>query len=266
MTAFDPTEIQVVSCDIFGTTVDWFTGVSEQAADVFRTAGVDLDAEAFTNQWRDMYRPAMQCVRDGERSWVYLDTLHRESLDHLLGRHNVGAALDEDARARLVRAWHLLPAWPDSIEGLARLRKRYTMAALSNGGFALLTRLVKAANLPFDCILSAEQARAYKPAPQVYRTAAGLLDVEPAQILMVVAHSLGHRRRPPGRPAHRLPRTPSRKGSRPQSRPRRRHPQRPDRHQLHRTRRKTGLLKAFETVRPFLEPAAVLRSNVGWYG
>ncbi|MFI6995990.1 haloacid dehalogenase type II [Nocardia sp. NPDC050175] len=187
MSEFDPTAIQVVACDIFGTTVDWFTGVSEQAADVFRTAGVDLDAAVFTNEWRDMYVPAMQRVTNGERAWVYLDTLHRESLDQLLDRH--GAELDETARKRLVRAWHLLPAWPDSVEGLARLSDRYTLAALSNGGFALLTRLVKAAGLPFDCILSAELAQAYKPEPQVYRTAAGLLDVEPAQVLMVAAHT-----------------------------------------------------------------------------
>ncbi|MEU7141937.1 haloacid dehalogenase type II [Nocardia sp. NPDC046473] len=187
MSEFDPTAIQVLACDIFGTTVDWFTGVSEQAADVFRTAGVDLDAEVFANEWRDMYVPAMQRVTNGERAWVYLDILHRESLDQLLDRH--GAALDEAARKRLVRAWHLLPAWPDSVEGLARLSDRYTLAAVSNGGFALLTRLVKAAGLPFDCILSAELAQAYKPEPQVYRTATGLLDVEPAQVLMVAAHA-----------------------------------------------------------------------------
>ncbi|MFD6156150.1 haloacid dehalogenase type II [Nocardia sp. NPDC060256] len=187
MSEFDPTAIQVLACDIFGTTVDWFTGVSEQAAEVFRTAGVDLDAEVFTNAWRDMYVPAMQRVTNGERAWAYLDTLHRESLDQLLDRH--GADLDEAARKRLVRAWHLLPAWPDSVAGLARLSDRYTLAALSNGGFALLTRLVKAAGLPFDCILSAELAQAYKPEPQVYRTAAGLLDVEPAQVLMVAAHT-----------------------------------------------------------------------------
>ncbi|KAA8883039.1 haloacid dehalogenase type II [Nocardia colli] len=189
MSGFDPADIRVLTCDIFGTTVDWYTGVSEQAADVFRTAGVDLDAEVFADEWRDMYLPAMQRVRDGERAWVYLDTLHRESLDELLQRHGIGAALDETARRRLVRAWHLLPAWPDAVEGLARLRNRYTLAALSNGGFALLTRLVKAADLPFDCILSAELAQTYKPAAQVYRTAAGLLDVEPEQVLMVAAHS-----------------------------------------------------------------------------
>jgi 2-haloacid dehalogenase len=174
--------IRVIACDIFGTTVDWYTGVADQVADLLP----DVDAGGFASQWRDKYVPSMANVREGRRDWAYLDTLHRESLDELLERH--GLDPDEDTRRRLVLAWHRLPAWPDSLDGLTRLRERYTLAALSNGGFALLTTLVKAAHLPFDCILSAELARAYKPDPVAYRTAARLLDVEPGEVLMVAAH------------------------------------------------------------------------------
>jgi 2-haloacid dehalogenase len=174
--------IRVIACDIFGTTVDWYTGVADQVADVLP----DVDAGSFAGQWREKYLPSMANVREGRRDWAYLDTLHRESLDELLERH--GLDPDEDARRALVRAWHRLPAWPDSVDGLVRLRRDHVLAALSNGGFALLTNLVKAADLPFDCILSAELARNYKPDPSVYRTAARLLDVEPDEILMVAAH------------------------------------------------------------------------------
>jgi 2-haloacid dehalogenase len=174
--------IRVLACDIFGTTVDWYTGVARQVADLLP----DADAGVFASQWREKYLPSMANVREGRRDWAYLDTLHRESLDELLERHGLNP--DEDTRRRLVRAWHRLPAWPDSVEGLTRLRDRYVTAALSNGGFALLTNLVKAAHLPFDCVLSAELARSYKPDPSVYRTAARLLDVEPGEVLMVAAH------------------------------------------------------------------------------
>ncbi|NUW47092.1 HAD-IA family hydrolase, partial [Nonomuraea rhodomycinica] len=88
----------------------------------------------------------------------------------------------------LVHACHRLPAWADAVAGLARLRRRFVVTTLSNGGFALLTTLVKAAGLPFDCIVSAELARAYMPAPRAYLTAAELLDVEPGQVLLVAAH------------------------------------------------------------------------------
>jgi 2-haloacid dehalogenase len=174
--------IRVIACDVFGTTVDWYTGVAEQVADLLP----GVDAGAFASQWRERYLPSMAEVREGRREWAYLDTLHRESLDDLLERN--GPDPDDGIRRRLVRAWHRLPAWPDSVDGLARLREQYTVAALSNGGFALLTRLVKAARLPFDCILSAELARTYKPDPSVYLTAARLLDVQPGEVLMVAAH------------------------------------------------------------------------------
>jgi 2-haloacid dehalogenase len=149
---------------------------------------VRLDAGAFTDAWRDRYLPSMRRVDRGERDWVVLDTLHRESLDELLEDHGVASAFDDRARQELVRAWHRLPAWEDSAEGLSLLRRGHVVAALSNGGFALLTHLVKAAGLPFDAILSAELARAYKPAPEVYLTAARLLDVEPGHMLLVAAH------------------------------------------------------------------------------
>jgi 2-haloacid dehalogenase len=187
MTDFQPSAIRVVACDVFGTTVDWRSGVAAQVGAI-ADGRAELDAGAFTDDWRDRYRPGLLRVNRGEREWAYLDTLHRESLDELLAEYGVADAFDEEARQRLVEVWHRLPAWADSVDGLARLRARYVTAALSNGGFALLTHLVKAAELPFDCILSAQLARAYKPAAEVYLTAARLLDVDPAEILMVAAH------------------------------------------------------------------------------
>jgi 2-haloacid dehalogenase len=185
---FDPASIRVVACDIFGTTVDWRTGVAGQVARIAAGHGQHLDAGAFADSWRDRYLPSLQRVNRGERDWVTLDTLHRESLDELLAEHGVAHAFDDTARRQLVGAWHRLPAWGDSVPGLTRLRRRFVVATLSNGGFALLTNLVKAAELPFDCIISAELARAYKPEPRAYLTAAALLDVDPAQILLVAAH------------------------------------------------------------------------------
>jgi 2-haloacid dehalogenase len=181
-------DVQVVAFDIFGTTVDWHRGIREQVADAFTRHGVDLDPAAFADAWRDRYLPAMARVNSGERDWAYLDTLHRESLDTLLTEYGVGDHIDEDARRELVTAWHRLPAWPDSAETIERLRRRYIVIALSNGGFALLVHLLKHAGLPFDAILSVELARSYKPAPTPYRTAAALLDVAPEQVLMVAAH------------------------------------------------------------------------------
>ncbi|WP_037077802.1 haloacid dehalogenase type II [Pseudonocardia spinosispora] len=181
--------MKVLAFDIFGTTVDWRTGVAEQVADIAVRHGVELDAGRFTDEWRDRYLPSMGRVNRGERDWAYLDTLHRETLDELLVARNLDGLFDEETRWELVRTWHRLPAWPDAVEGLTRIRARYPVAALSNGGFALMTGLIKAAGLPFDCILSAELAKAYKPDPRPYRTTAALLDVPPEEVLMVACHN-----------------------------------------------------------------------------
>ncbi len=188
MPGFDASGIRVVLFDIFGTTVDWYTGIADQATEIAREAGVSIDGGAFAATWRERYLPSMRRVTNGERDWAYLDTLHRESLDDLLETLGYADTFDEAARRRLVHAWHRLPAWADSVEGLHRMRRHFTTAALSNGGFALLTELSKAASLPFDCILSAELAHSYKPAASVYLTAVGLLDVAPSEALMVACH------------------------------------------------------------------------------
>jgi 2-haloacid dehalogenase len=182
------TEIKVLAFDIFGTTVDWRTGVAEQVSKVAAGRGIELDGGAFADDWRQRYIPSMDLVRRKEVPWVNLDGLHRRSLDDMLAERGIGSAFDEDSRQELVRAWHRLPAWADSVAGLSRLRQRYTVAAVSNGGFALLTNLVKDASLPFDCIISAELTRHYKPDPQVYLTVAELLDARPNEVMMVAAH------------------------------------------------------------------------------
>ncbi|HEU5470862.1 MAG TPA: haloacid dehalogenase type II [Actinophytocola sp.] len=181
--------VRVLAFDIFGTTVDWWTGVAGQVGRAAAERGVELDGGAFATAWRARYVPSMELVRRGELPWQNLDALHRRSLDELLEEHGVAAAFDEPARAELVRSWHRLPAWPDAAPGLARLRTRYTVVATSNGGFALLTNLVKAAELPFDAVVSAELVRRYKPDPEVYQAVAGLLDAEPGDVLMVAAHT-----------------------------------------------------------------------------
>jgi 2-haloacid dehalogenase len=125
-------------------------------------------------------------VNAGERSWGDLDELHLATLDDLLSER--GLTVSDPERRRLVNAWHRLEPWPDVRSGLARLRRRLVTAALSNGHTALLVDLARHGDLRFDCLLSAELAGAYKPAPEVYLTAARLLRLDPSELMMVAAH------------------------------------------------------------------------------
>lgn len=178
----------IVAFDVFGTLVDWHTGVTEHLWEVFTRRGLDTDPSSFATAWRGRYLPALQSINNRDRPWASLDTLHRESLDALLDEHGIGSRVDESDRRRLVRSWHRLPAWPDSAELITRLRHHSTVVALSNGSFALLVSLAKTAGLPFDGIVSAEFTHSYKPAPEPYAKAAELLEVDPGGILLVAAH------------------------------------------------------------------------------
>ena len=146
-TEFDPSTIEVIAFDVFGTVVDWHAGIAAEVAQ--RLPGVD--AGAFALAWRAGYQPAMQRVMArmaaGEGGFTLLDELHRGILDEVL--RDVGLPdLDAAARRELNRAWHRLPAWPDAVPGLARLKRRYTICTLSNGNIGLLTDMAKRAGLP----------------------------------------------------------------------------------------------------------------------
>ena len=174
--------IRALVFDVFGTLVDWRSGI----AAAFRDARVPGDPEELADAWRSRYRPILEEVNDGARPWGDFDELHLATLDDLLAERGVELALDD--RRRLVRAWHRLDPWPDVRPGLEELRRDHVTATFSNGHLALLVDLARHGDLRFDCLLSAELARAYKPAVEAYRTAARLLGVDPAELMLVAAH------------------------------------------------------------------------------
>jgi 2-haloacid dehalogenase len=175
--------------DVFGTVVDWRAGVAREAA---RLLGPGVDAAAFADAWRARYQPSMERVRAGERPFVPLDVLHRESLPAALAEVGIdGVGMDgvaDDVAAELVLAWHRLDPWPDAVPGLTRLRSRHVLAPLSNGGVRLSVDLARRGGLPWDLVLGAEVVGRYKPDPEVYDSAPRLLALPPSRVLMVAAH------------------------------------------------------------------------------
>jgi 2-haloacid dehalogenase len=183
----DASAIKALTFDVFGTVVDWRGSIIEDGRRFGKSKNLGVDWAKFADAWRAGYRPAMDRVGRGELPWMNLDAIHRMLLDDLLGEFNI-VDLTESEKDHLNRVWHRLEPWPDSVRGLERLRKRFVIATLSNGNVALLTNMAKRAGLPWDCILSSESVRRYKPDPLVYQTAAQLLGLEPEQVMMVAAH------------------------------------------------------------------------------
>lgn len=181
-------EVAALTFDVFGTVVDWRGTIVREGAALSREWGVELDWAAFADAWRGLYQPAMERVRSGGRGWVKLDTLHRENLEELLPRFGLDG-LDETQRDHLNKIWHRLDPWPEAVEGIARLKRRFVVAPLSNGNVSLIVAMARRAGIPWDLVLGAEVARAYKPMPEAYRSAAELLDLAPEQVMMVATHN-----------------------------------------------------------------------------
>jgi 2-haloacid dehalogenase len=165
--------------DVFGTCVDWRTSIMREAE------RFGLPPE-LAQAWRDEYQPQLETVRSGKRPWVNLDVLHEIGLNRVL--RTMGLTLPKDARADLVKGWHRLDPWPDVVAGLTRLKETYVIAPCSNGHIAQSVNLAKFAKLPWDAILGAEIAHAYKPDPRVYEASVYALGLKPHEVCMVAAH------------------------------------------------------------------------------
>ena len=174
---------RVLAFDIFGTVVDWYGGVQREV-DALQ---LGVDGGEFAMAWRDGYQPAMRRVMSGELGWTLIDDLHRIILDQLLEKFEI-RHLTELQKRHLNKVWHRLDAWSDVVAGLTRLKTRYTICTLSNGNIGLLTNMAKHNGLPWDCVLSAEVFKAYKPDPATYLGVARVFDIDPAEVMLVAAH------------------------------------------------------------------------------
>jgi 2-haloacid dehalogenase len=188
MTTTAKTAVKAVLFDVFGTVVDWRSSCIDELSAFGRARGIGSDWAAMTDAWRGLYQPSMEAVRSGKRPWTILDVLHRESLDALL-EQNAIRGLSEADKVFLTEIWHRLKPWPDVVAGLTQLKTRYIIGTLSNGNVGLLTRLAKHNRLPWDVVLGAETAQAYKPLPQAYRRACELLNLAPPQVMLAAAHN-----------------------------------------------------------------------------
>jgi 2-haloacid dehalogenase len=183
-----PAGVKALVFDTFGTVVDWRTSITREVEALARRKVLTVEGAKFADAWRAGYGPSINRVRKGELPWTKLDRLHRMTLDKILVDFGI-TTLSESEIDNLNRAWHRLRPWPDAVSGLTRLKKKFTIAPLSNGNISLMTDMAKQAGLPWDCILGAELVQHCKPDREVYQSAADFLDLETEEVMMVAAHS-----------------------------------------------------------------------------
>jgi len=180
--------VQALAFDTFGTVVDWRRSILVELDTLGRARGLAFDREGLLTEWKAGYRPGMDAVNRGEAPWATIEAIYRARLVALLPRYGLGDLSPADVD-HLTRVWWRLRPWPDAVPGLTRLRRRFILSPLSNASFGGMVHLARFAGLPWDCVITAENARCYKPRPEVYRTAVALLGLQAEEVMMVAAHN-----------------------------------------------------------------------------
>ncbi len=184
------TDVKVIFFDVFGTVVDWRSSLLGLLDDFGKRHGIDTDWPGFLTAWKAGYRPAMDAVISGERPYFNLDEMYLERMNQVVGDFGL-ADLSDVQKQEILHLWLQINPWPDAVEGLTRLSRKYTLVTLSNGSFAWLTAICKHGGLPFDAILTAENAEVYKPHPRCYLTAIRLMGMAdtPERCMLTACHN-----------------------------------------------------------------------------
>jgi 2-haloacid dehalogenase len=181
--------VRAVLFDTFGTVVDWRSGIAASVRDFAQHRQLSVNPAAFALEWRSRYLPSMSEILSGRREFVSLDVLHKENLLASLEKFGVATeVLPGDEVEALARSWRWLPPWPDSVEGIAAMKRHVVVGPLSNGNTGLLVDMAKYAGLPWDVVLGSDVGKTYKPDPRAYHTPARLLGLEPGEVMLVAAH------------------------------------------------------------------------------
>ncbi|WP_428957526.1 haloacid dehalogenase type II [Streptomyces sp. cg35] len=178
-------DIEAVVFDVLGTMVDEPGGLRAAV----REAVPDADAasvDSLLTVWQEHVEHEQRRIEDGGRAYANSEVIDREAARRVAGRAGL---TDPVAVERLATASRRLDPWADSVDALARLARSLPVLGLSNAGRVTLLRLDAHAGLRWHLALSAEDARAYKPAPEVYRLALDAAGCPPERVLMVAAHA-----------------------------------------------------------------------------
>ncbi|WP_238400334.1 haloacid dehalogenase type II [Legionella bononiensis] len=180
--------IKAITFDVQGTCVDFVQPLMRVGEEFNHRKNMNIDWATLSFEWRELYRNMLDEVISGQRIWMRVDHIYRQTLDTLLENNKLSPYFSISERDELNMIWSHLEPWPDSREGLGRLRQKFVTSTLSNAGMATMVSVVKHARLPFDALLTAELAHDYKPSPAVYQLAVDYLGYRPDELLMVACH------------------------------------------------------------------------------
>lgn len=181
MLDFDRCEVMTFDC--YGTLIDWETGIINAVRPVLERHHVDIDDEELLEQ----YGRAESKYQNG--NYLRYEVILRLVMTELARRFGFNATDDEaECFEESLTDWR---PFPDTVEALRILKKRFKLGVISNIDDRLFALSAVHLEVPFDFVFTAQQARAYKPSLQVFQFAIDAMGVRPERILHV-AQSLYH--------------------------------------------------------------------------
>ncbi|WP_421844865.1 haloacid dehalogenase type II [Mycobacterium sp.] len=187
MTAEGQNAPQALLFDVQGTATDFHNTVCSAARRICGDRYPHIEWAHFVQRWRTGYFAALESTTPDRNNWITVHSVYRDLLDSLLDQYGITDVTAAE-REELTLSWQRLDPWPDVVPALARLRKQFTLATLSNADVAAVVNISKRANLRWDAVFAAEMAGVFKPDPSVYRLAARYLGLSPTKIMMVASH------------------------------------------------------------------------------
>jgi 2-haloalkanoic acid dehalogenase type II len=172
--------IRLVTFDCYGTLVDWEGGVAAFLYDLALRNGEagPPSGRELRDRWETLqfeliqgeYRPYREVLVESLRTWM-------------AERGHVWRSEEGDALLRSIRSWQ---PFPDTRPALTRARAAgLQLAIVSNTDRDIIAHTLRQIGVPFDAVITAEDARAYKPADAVFDFALERLGTPPEDILHV---------------------------------------------------------------------------------
>ncbi|KAF8344950.1 haloacid dehalogenase [Amanita rubescens] len=181
-------DVEVLVFDVFGTVANWRSNVVKQLTDIGKKYSIEsVNWNIFADEWRKAYflhsYAESKRISENGNGPTNADELHRQLLNDLIDSPespwaHLGQLWNDEERQNITSFWHKLDGWPDVVEGLTELKKKYIIVTLSNGNMRLLVDMAKYARLPWDAVFSTELFDTYKPNPRI----------SPQKCAMVASH------------------------------------------------------------------------------
>jgi 2-haloacid dehalogenase len=180
-------EIRALAFDQYGTIVDMQRGLTEAVTPFLRGKGWQGSPNSFVTWWRRTHFQDSMIDALLDRGHTAYRQIGHRAVSHVMDR--CGISYTQEEVCSLIGEIEKLKPFPDVVAALAKLRSGgYSLAILSNGDPDMLKAAAPHIGFPFDQVISAAQAGAFKPHWKTYAKAEELIGFDRSSILFVANH------------------------------------------------------------------------------